>query len=157
MCKARAVGRLREDRQCEGKASPHDHEEGACSGSACPPRSASLHAWADPNGPPFLHHFGHAEVHPHHGHWKQISRSPWVSCPSCSWLRLALEKASWNGGRSHTLTLGRLGCRATMRLDGWCEQGVACLRWQLAWLETVVINSAELHARREEREEHQGR
>lgn len=51
---------------------------------------------------------------------------------------------------------GRLECRAKMRVDGWCEQGVACLCWQLAWLETVVVNSAELRARREEREEHQG-
>lgn len=29
---------------------------------------------ADP--PPLLHHFGHAEIHPHYGHWKQISRVP---------------------------------------------------------------------------------
>lgn len=36
----------------EGKVSPHDHEEGTRSGSVCPPHSASLHAWADPNGSP---------------------------------------------------------------------------------------------------------
>lgn len=53
---------------------------------------------------------------------------------------------------------GILGCRGTMRVDGWCEQGVVCVCvcWHLAWLETVVINSAELHARREEREEQKG-
>lgn len=36
------------------------------------------------------------------------------------------------------------------------EQGVLYLCWQLAWLDTRVINSAELHARGEEREQHHG-
>lgn len=41
----------------------------------------------------------------------------------------------------------RLRCKATRWVDVKCEQGVACLCWQLAWLGTVEINSAELHAR----------
>lgn len=75
-----------------------------------------------------------------------------MSHPSLSWLGLALEKGSWKGGGSHTLTGGYWDAELTRE----CMGRVACLCWQLAWLETQVISSAELHARKVEREEHQG-
>lgn len=92
--------------------------------------------------------------------------SPWaleanfqgpVSVPS--FLQLAgvgIEAGELEGWEVLYPDRGRLGCRAKMRVDGWCERGAACLCWKLAWLETGMINSAKLHARREEREEHQG-
>lgn len=64
----------------------------------------------------------------------------------------SIGEGELEGWGSHTLTGGDWDAELTCE----CMGRVVCLWWQLAWLETQVTSSAELHARRVEREEHRG-